>query len=110
MPGRVAYRFHRPVYKEFTDRFLAEVKKLKVGDPLDETVDVGPMISEKEAERAESWIQEAQDNGARLLCGGNRERAVLAPTVLAEVSPEMRVSCQEVFAPVVILNSYEDFD
>jgi acyl-CoA reductase-like NAD-dependent aldehyde dehydrogenase len=101
---------HRPVYKEFTDLFLDEVKKLKVGDPLDEATDVGPMISEKEAERAESWVREACENGAELLLGGTRNGSLLSPSVLAQVSSEMRVSCQEIFAPVVTINAYDSFD
>jgi acyl-CoA reductase-like NAD-dependent aldehyde dehydrogenase len=100
----------RSIYKDFTDLFLNEVKKLIIGDPLDEKTDVGPMINQREAERAESWVREACDNGAKLLSGGSRNGALLEPTVLTEVSPEMRVSCQEIFAPVVTISPYDSFD
>lgn len=100
---------HRPVYDDFLGRFVASVKKLKVGDPLDEATDVGPMISEKEAARAESWVREARESGAKLVLGGARQGLLFEPTVLTDVDSEMRVSCQEVFAPVVTVSPYENF-
>ncbi len=101
---------HQPIYQKFTTKFLDSVKGLKLGDPLDENVDLGPMISEREASRAESWVTEACQHGAKLLCGGKRQGALFEPTVLADVDPEMKVSCQEAFAPVVTISPYEDFD
>ena len=101
---------HRPVFAAFQGAFLAAVGKLKTGDPLDDAVDVGPMIAESEAVRAESWILEAVAAGAKLLCGGKRTGAVLEPTVLAETAREMKVECQEVFAPVVTLSPYDTWD
>jgi len=98
---------HRPAYAGFRQALLAAVAKLKTGDPLDDAVDVGPMIAESEAVRAESWVREAVAAGATLLCGGKRAGAVLEPTVLSETSREMKVECQEVFAPVVTLSVYE---
>jgi acyl-CoA reductase-like NAD-dependent aldehyde dehydrogenase len=99
----------RSVEQKFLVRLLEGVKKLHVGDPLDEATDVGPMISEDAARRAASWIQEAVAGGAKLHGGGKREGAVLQPTVLTNVRAEMKVSCQEVFAPVVIVESYDEF-
>ena len=99
----------RSVQEQFLARLLAGVKKLRVGDPLDEGTDVGPMISEDAARRAASWIDEAVAGGAKLHAGGARQGAVLQPTVLTNVRADMKVSCQEVFAPVVIVEPYDDF-
>lgn len=101
---------HERIYDEFTERFLAFTRKLRVGDPLDEATDIGPMINLGEAERAAQWVKEAVEGGARLLSGGERDGALMEPTVLGETDPEMRVNCQEIFAPVVTLARYRDFD
>lgn len=100
---------HQPSYQDFLDRFVKVTQGLKIGNPLDEAVDVGPMISEKEAARAESWVKEAIDNGAKLITGGKREGLIFAPTILTDVDAEMRVQCQEIFAPVVTVSPYEKF-
>jgi acyl-CoA reductase-like NAD-dependent aldehyde dehydrogenase len=100
----------RSVYNQFLDLFLAGVKKLKIGDPLEESTDLGPLIRESDAVRASDWIQEAVRGGARLLCGGQRQGAVLEPTVLTGTRPEMKVNCQEIFAPVVTVEPYDDFN
>jgi acyl-CoA reductase-like NAD-dependent aldehyde dehydrogenase len=97
------------VYGKFTDLLLAGVKKLKVGDPMDESSDLGPLIRESDAIRAENWIQEAVRGGARLLCGGKRKGSLFEPTVLTGTRPDMRVNCQEIFAPVVTVEPYNDF-
>lgn len=68
------------------------------------------MISEKEAKRAEAWISEAIAQGAKAACGGKREGAVLYPTVLVDVTPEMKVVCQEVFAPVISIIPFDDIE
>ncbi|GAB4233994.1 MAG: aldehyde dehydrogenase family protein [Deltaproteobacteria bacterium] len=101
---------HKGVAAEFTKRFLDETRKLKVGNPLEKDCDVGPMIDEKEAVRAESWVKEAVAQGAKVLIGGKREGRVMQPTVLVNVRPEMKVMCQEAFAPLVSLCEYESFD
>lgn len=101
---------HRRIAHEFTERFVSAVAALKVGDPLDEACDVGPMIDEGEAVRAEAWITEAVASGANVLIGGKREGALLHPTVVTDVTPEMKVVCAEVFAPVVSLIPYDTFD
>ncbi len=101
---------HRSIAAEFTKRFLEATAKLKVGNPLDKDCDVGPMIDEAEAKRAESWISEAVAEGATVLIGGKRAGRVLQPTVLANARPEMRVMCQEAFAPLVSLYEYDTFE
>ena len=93
----------RPVLERFTDLFVAGVKKLRTGDPLQESTDVGPLIRESDAIRASDWVEEALREGARLLCGGQRKGSILEPTVLTRTRPEMKVNCQELFAPVVTI-------
>lgn len=100
----------RSVKERFQELFIAKVKKLRTGDPMEETTDVGPLIRESDATRAAEWIQEAIRGGARLLSGGQRNGSVLEPTVLTNTHPHMRVNCQEVFAPVVTVEAYEDFE
>ena len=97
------------VYGKFTDLLLAGVSKLKMGDPLDESSDLGPLIRESDAIRAADWVQEAIRGGARLLCGGRRTGSMLEPTVLTGTKPDMKVNCQEIFAPVVTVEPYQDF-
>ena len=98
------------VYGKFTDLFVEGVKKLKTGDPLDESTDVGPLIRESDAIRVTTWIDEAVHAGARLLCGGSRHNHVVEPAVLTGTNPEMKVNCQEIFGPVVTVEPYKDFD
>lgn len=97
------------VYGKFIDLLLAGVSKLKTGDPLDESSDVGPLIRESDAIRAADWVEEAVRGGARLLCGGKRKGSLLEPTVLSGTKPDMKVNCQEIFAPVVTVEPYSDF-
>lgn len=101
---------HRSLYDRFVDAFVTRVQKLKVGDPLDDSTDVGPVITEGDAIRAAEWAQEAVAAGAKLLCGGKRNGAVLEPTVLTKTKPDMKVNCEEVFAPVKTVEPYDDFD
>ena len=100
----------RGVFEEFTDLFVSEVKALKVGDPRDADTDVGPMIALRDAERAEAWVTEAQKAGASVLHGGSREGAVFQPTVMTDTAAEMKINCEEVFAPVVTVSRYEAWD
>jgi len=99
----------RSVCGKFTDLLLEGVKKLRMGDPLQETTDVGPLIRESDAVRATDWVQEAVRGGARLLCGGQRKGSMMEPTVLSDTRTEMKVNCQEIFAPVVTVEPYDDF-
>ncbi|MEJ8546946.1 aldehyde dehydrogenase family protein [Brevibacillus borstelensis] len=101
---------HRDVYESFVERAVKVAQSLRVGDPTDPATDVGPMISEKEAKRAEAWISEAIEQGAKAACGGRREGAILYPTVLVNVTPEMKVVCQEVFAPVISIIPFDDIE
>ena len=100
----------RSVKERFQELLVERVRELKAGDPLDETVDVGPMIREEDARRAEEWVREAVAGGAKLLSGGQRAGALLQPTVLTGTHPKMRVNCQEIFAPVVTVEAYDDFE
>jgi glyceraldehyde-3-phosphate dehydrogenase (NADP+) len=99
---------HAAVYESLLDTFLPRVKALKVGNPLDEATDVGPLIDRGAAERVETWVNEAKQAGAEVLVGGNRDGNLWNPTVLAALQPTMRVSCQEVFAPLVGVYRYTD--
>ncbi|HEU4950052.1 MAG TPA: aldehyde dehydrogenase family protein [Candidatus Deferrimicrobiaceae bacterium] len=101
---------HKAVAKEFTKRFVEETKKLNVGNPLEKDCDVGPMIEEKEAIRAEEWVKEAVREGAKVLVGGKREGRMMQPTVLVNVRSEMKVMCQEAFAPLVSIYEYGKFE
>jgi acyl-CoA reductase-like NAD-dependent aldehyde dehydrogenase len=100
----------RSVYGKFVDLLLAGVFKLRLGDPLEESTDVGPLIRESDAIRAADWIQEAVRGGARLLCGGQRKGSLLEPSILTGTKPDMKVNCQEIFAPVVTVEPYDSFD
>ncbi len=99
----------RSVSAEFTRLLVEGVRKLKVGDPMDEATDVPPLIREQDAIRAVEWIDEAVNGGATLLCGGKRHGSVVEPAVLTNTRPEMRVNCAEIFAPVVTVEPYDDF-
>ena len=100
----------KAVYEPFTERFLAATSAMVVGDPLDEQVDVGPMIDVREAERIEGWVAEAASAGARVAAGGRREGPVYWPTVLTGVRPDMKVVALEAFAPVASVMPYDDFE
>ncbi|HVS84204.1 MAG TPA: aldehyde dehydrogenase family protein [Gaiellaceae bacterium] len=96
----------RPVLDGFLERFLPKVEGLVVGDPADDATDVGPVIDTGNRDRIASWIEEAESAGARVLAGG-REGELLRPTVLADVPDDAKVSCEEVFGPVVIVNAVD---
>lgn len=100
----------RSVEEKFLAELLPRVEALKLGDPLDEETDVGPMISEDAARRAEQWMSEATTGGAKLLAGGKRRGAFLHPAVLTGTQSQMRVCCEEVFAPMILVEPYDDFD
>ncbi|MEK7870256.1 MAG: aldehyde dehydrogenase family protein [Nitrospirota bacterium] len=100
---------HHSVADTFTTKLLLQVARLKAGDPTDETTTVGPLIDPVATQRVEGWIEEAVSQGARVLLGGKRLGTVLEATVLTNVKPEMKVSCREVFGPVVTVSSYRQF-
>jgi acyl-CoA reductase-like NAD-dependent aldehyde dehydrogenase len=101
---------HQSIYPRFTERFVTVVAALRTGDPMSETTDVGPMIDQENAKRAEEWIGEAVAAGARVATGGRRDGAILQPTVLLDTTGGMRVNCEEIFAPVTTVRPYADFD
>lgn len=101
---------HSAVYGRFVEKLLARVRALEAGDPLDEATVIGPLIDEAAARRVEDWINEAVAQGARVLAGGKRSGPLVEATVLAGVKPEMKVSCREVFGPVVTLSQYQRFE
>jgi acyl-CoA reductase-like NAD-dependent aldehyde dehydrogenase len=99
---------HERVYDRFVAELLPRVDSLRVGDPLADETDVGPLIDQANADRVEEWLEEAQAAGASVLGGGVREGNVWRPTVLADVPENVRVSCEEAFAPVVGLTRFAD--
>ena len=100
----------KQVFEPFAEKFVKATEAMVVGDPLDERVDVGPMIDSKEVDRIEDWVQEAQGSGAQVLTGGKREGTVYYPTVLTGVNDDMKVVAEEAFAPVASIISSEDFE
>jgi len=101
---------HETLYDSFKEKLVAATKKLKMGDPREEDTFIGPMISEKEAERLHGWILSAKERGARVLCGGNREGLMLEATLLEDVPKNEDVCTQEAFGPVAVLSKFRDFD
>ncbi|GGO31993.1 aldehyde dehydrogenase family protein [Microbispora bryophytorum] len=94
----------------FTAKLVAAVGALVTGDPADDKTQVGPLVSEDAAVRVESWVNEAVSAGARLLAGGTRDGATVAPTVLADVPADAKVACEEVFGPVMIVQRVASVD
>jgi acyl-CoA reductase-like NAD-dependent aldehyde dehydrogenase len=101
---------HRSAYQDFIGRFIPKVEALQVGDPAEEDTDVGPVIDEDARERIVSWIEEAKAGGATVLTGGEVADGLLRPTVLADVTSEMKVSCLEVFGPLCTVSAYDSVD
>jgi acyl-CoA reductase-like NAD-dependent aldehyde dehydrogenase len=97
------------VFDRFMKLLLESIKKLKAGDPMHDDTDIPPLIRESDAVRVVEWIDEAVQGGAKLLAGGKRNGSFIPPTVLTGTTPEMRVNCAEIFAPVVTMEPYEDF-
>jgi glyceraldehyde-3-phosphate dehydrogenase (NADP+) len=100
----------RGVFEKFKELYLKEVAALKLGDPMDESTDVGPMIESKALDKTEEWVKEAVAGGAKLLTGGSRRGSFFEPTVLTGTKPSMKVCGEEVFAPVVTLEPYDGFE
>ncbi len=98
------------IYEVFEKRFAERAAKITVGFQLDENTDMGPMITEAEAQRVEKWVQNAINKGARLLAGGKRKGTLFEATVLADVPEGVELDCQEVFGPVVNLYRVKDLD
>jgi acyl-CoA reductase-like NAD-dependent aldehyde dehydrogenase len=100
----------KEIFNEFMTPFLTAVRTIPCGDPKDERTVVGPMITEDEARRVESWVNEAIAGGAKALTGGNRDGANYVPTVLADVTPDAKVMRREIFGPVVCVTPFRQFD
>lgn len=100
---------HESVYDALKSALVRRAEGLKMGDPLDEGTFLGPMISEEDARRLETWVQEAARGGARVLCGGRRHGAFFEATFLENVSPTAKVNCLEAFGPVATLAPFRDF-
>ncbi len=101
---------HEEIYEEFRERLTRATAALRMGDPKEEETFIGPMISESEAERLDAWIRSAVESGAKLLCGGRREGAMLEATLLEDVARDQAVVCEEAFGPVAVLSRFRDFD
>ena len=100
----------RTVYDDYLACLLPKVEQLVLGDPADEETDVGPVIDEDARDRILEWIEEARRGGAEILAGGELDGELIRPTVVANPGPELKVSCEEVFGPVVTVNPYDSLD
>jgi acyl-CoA reductase-like NAD-dependent aldehyde dehydrogenase len=101
---------HDRVAETFTTKLVDEVTRLKTGDPMDPDVDVGPLIDHDSLERVSAWVDEAVQAGAEVLAGGKREDPFYMPTVLAKTDKGMKVRQEEIFGPVVTLETYSDYE
>jgi acyl-CoA reductase-like NAD-dependent aldehyde dehydrogenase len=101
---------HRKAYADFLNVLKPRVDAIKFGDPLAEDTKLSAMITVNEAKRVESWVQEAVHDGARLVTGGKRQGAVFAPTIVADVKPRMRISCEELFGPAVAVTPVDTIE
>ena len=99
---------HRSVMDDLLEIMVPLVANMKVGNPMDEETDVGPMLTDAASERAEKWLQDALDGGARLITGGERDGRMFTPTLVTNLNPEMALVCQEVFAPIVGVLPFDD--
>ena len=101
---------HQNIFKEFTEQFKTETTKQKIGNPIEQDCDIGPMIDIREAQRAYQWVQKAIDSGAKILAGGKLQGKTFPPTILTDVKHDMNIIQKEIFAPVVSIIPYSDFD
>ncbi|OFX18110.1 MAG: aldehyde dehydrogenase [Bacteroidetes bacterium GWA2_31_9] len=100
---------HESVFDKFSNKFIEKAKELKFGNPLDNETDVTSMIDEPNAIRVENWVNEALNDGAKVLSGGKRNETFFEPTIITNTKNDMKVCCNEVFGPVVIIEKYTDF-
>ncbi|MCG7337208.1 aldehyde dehydrogenase family protein [Sporosarcina sp. ACRSM] len=99
---------HEDVYEEFVGKLVEETKKLVIGNPFDEQTDVSALISAGDVERTLGWIEEAKNHGAKVVAGGHAEGNILYPTIILEADEALKVSCNEVFAPIVVVNKVKN--
>lgn len=100
---------HKNIFEEFSNKFTDKVKKLKAGDPLREDTDISVLIDQEDADRVENWVNEAVEQGAKILTGGRKKAGYYEPTVLSNTKNNMKVCALEIFGPVVTLEPFEDF-
>jgi acyl-CoA reductase-like NAD-dependent aldehyde dehydrogenase len=100
----------RPRYGDFLDALKPKVESITTGDPFDPGTKMGPMVREADAERVQGWIKDAVSGGARIVTGGQRQGTVHAPTILCDVDPKQRISCEELFGPAVAVTPFSSFD
>jgi acyl-CoA reductase-like NAD-dependent aldehyde dehydrogenase len=98
------------IYEKFLEDYIKETKALKIGDPINDETDIGPMITEKEAKRAKLWIEDAVEKGAKIETGGERNGTVLTPTIMTNVDQNMKIIAEEVFAPIVSVIPFDSED
>jgi acyl-CoA reductase-like NAD-dependent aldehyde dehydrogenase len=101
---------HSSIYEDFRDKLVGKVKSLIIGDPKDENTFIGPVISEKDAQRLESWVSEAAEKGATVLCGGARDGVMMEPTLVEDPPADCTLSIEEAFGPVATITRFDDFD
>jgi glyceraldehyde-3-phosphate dehydrogenase (NADP+) len=100
----------RRIYADYLDALVAPTRAYTVGNPLNEAIKMGPMIRESDASRVQQWISEAVTQGARIVVGGDREGTLYSPTVIADATPDMRISRDELFGPAVAVSAFDDID
>ncbi|WP_204501989.1 aldehyde dehydrogenase family protein [Aquibacillus albus] len=100
----------RNIYDKFLEDYINQTNALKIGDPLNEETDIGPMINEESAERAKLWIDDAVEKGAKVEAGGDRKGTILSPTIMTNVDENMKIIAQEVFAPIVSVIPFDTED
>ncbi|HUO77800.1 MAG TPA: aldehyde dehydrogenase family protein [Thermodesulfovibrionales bacterium] len=100
---------HKDIFDDFVENFTQKVRGLRMGDPLDDANHLGPMIDEENLARVEAWVNEAKAAGAKVITGGKRKNNFYEPTVILDTTSQMKVSCMEVFAPVVTITKIDDF-
>ena len=101
---------HRQIYADFLDALVPPTLAFTTGNPLDEAIKMGPMIRASDADRVGQWISEAVQQGARIVAGGDHEGTMHAPTVIADATPDMRISKEELFGPAVAVSAFDDID
>ncbi len=100
---------HSDVYDEFAEELAKEVQTLKVGSPYEEDTFMGPLIDEESKNRAKTWVASARNEGAFVLTGGEEINGMFPPTVMVNVTDDMNIICEEVFAPIVSLIEVDSY-
>lgn len=101
---------HKKIEADFIDALKPKVEAITTGNPLDEKIKMGPMIREKDVVRVDDWVKEAIEDGAKLVTGGQRSKTIYAPTIVSNVKPTMKISCDELFGPAVAITRFDDID